>query len=31
LIVDTARALALPLATHDKAIRRSRVARIWKP
>jgi PIN domain nuclease of toxin-antitoxin system len=31
LIVATARAHALPLATHDKAIRRSRVVRIWKP
>jgi len=31
LIVATARAHALPLATHDKAILRSRTARLWKP
>jgi PIN domain nuclease of toxin-antitoxin system len=31
LIVATARAHALPLATHDAAIRRSRAAKIWKP
>jgi PIN domain nuclease of toxin-antitoxin system len=31
LIVATARAHALPLATHDAAIRRSRLARLWKP
>lgn len=31
IIVATARALRLPLATHDRTIRRSRVARIWKP
>ena len=31
LIVATARAHALPLATHDKAIRRSRSVRLWKP
>ena len=31
LIVATARAHALPLATHDGVIRRSRAARIWKP
>lgn len=30
LIVATARAHALPLATHDKAIRRSRSVRLWK-
>ncbi len=30
LIVATARAYRLPLATHDRAIRRSRAARIWK-
>ena len=31
LVVATARAHALPLATHDKAIRRSRSVRLWKP
>ena len=31
LIVATARAHALPLATRDAAIRRARVAKIWKP
>ena len=31
VIVATARAHALPLATHDTAIRRSRAARLWKP
>jgi PIN domain nuclease of toxin-antitoxin system len=31
LIVATARAHALPLATHDSAIRRSRLVRLWKP
>jgi PIN domain nuclease of toxin-antitoxin system len=31
LIVATARAHAMPLATHDAAIRRSRAAKLWKP
>lgn len=31
LIVATARIHSLPLATHDRAIRRSRAARLWKP
>ena len=31
LIVATARAHAMPLATHDAAIRRSRVAKPWRP
>jgi len=31
LIVATARAHVLPLATHDAAIRRSRAAKLWKP
>lgn len=31
LIVATARTHALPLATHDAAIRRSRAVRLWKP
>jgi PIN domain nuclease of toxin-antitoxin system len=31
LIVATARAHRIPLATHDGAIRRSRAATIWKP
>ena len=31
LIVATARAHALPLATHDSTIRRSRAARLWRP
>ena len=31
LIVATARAHALPLATHDAAIRRSRAVKPWKP
>jgi PIN domain nuclease of toxin-antitoxin system len=31
LIVATARAHRLPLATHDRAIRRSRLVRPWKP
>jgi PIN domain nuclease of toxin-antitoxin system len=30
LIVASARAHALPLATHDRVIRRSRAARLWK-
>jgi PIN domain nuclease of toxin-antitoxin system len=30
LIVATARAYAMPLATHDAAIRRSRVVALWK-
>lgn len=31
LIVATARAHRLPLATHDRVIRRSRASRIWRP
>lgn len=31
LIVSTARAHGLPLATHDKRVRRSRLVKIWKP
>lgn len=31
LIVATARAHRLPLATYDKAIRRSRLVKLWKP
>lgn len=31
LIVATARAHDLPLATHDSAIRKSRLIKIWKP
>lgn len=31
LIVATSRAYRLPLATHDRAIRRSRAATLWKP
>jgi PIN domain nuclease of toxin-antitoxin system len=31
LIVAAARAHALPLATHDRLIRRSRATRLWKP
>jgi PIN domain nuclease of toxin-antitoxin system len=31
IIVATARAHGLPLATRDKSIRRSRAARLWKP
>lgn len=31
LIVSTARAHAWPLATHDQAIRRSRVVTLWRP
>jgi len=31
LIVATARAHQIPLATHDVRIRRSRTARLWKP
>lgn len=31
LIVATARVHALPLATHDKGIRRSRSVRLWQP
>jgi PIN domain nuclease of toxin-antitoxin system len=31
LIVATARAHALPLATRDRSIRRSRTARLWAP
>lgn len=30
LIVATARALDLPLLTYDRAIRRSRLVRLWK-
>jgi PIN domain nuclease of toxin-antitoxin system len=30
IIVATARTHALPLATHDAAIRRARVAKLWK-
>jgi PIN domain nuclease of toxin-antitoxin system len=31
IIMATARATKLPLATHDRKIRRSRVISIWKP
>ena len=31
VIVATARAHAMPLATHDGAIRRSRAANLWRP
>ena len=31
MIVATARAHDLPLATHDDAIKKSRVVKIWKP
>ncbi len=31
VVVATARAYDLPLATRDDAIRRSRLVRIWKP
>ncbi len=31
IIVATARIHALPLATHDTAIRRARVVKLWKP
>jgi PIN domain nuclease of toxin-antitoxin system len=31
MIVATARAHDLPLATHDEAIKRSRLVKIWKP
>ncbi len=31
LIVATARAHRIPLATHDRAIRKSRTATLWKP
>jgi PIN domain nuclease of toxin-antitoxin system len=31
MIVATARANGLPLATHDKAIRKSRLVKIWTP
>jgi PIN domain nuclease of toxin-antitoxin system len=31
LIVATARAHAMPLATHDGAIRCSRAANLWRP
>lgn len=31
LIVATARAHALPLATHDRSIRQSRVVTLWRP
>lgn len=31
LIVATARVHALPLATHDSTIRKSRIVRLWKP
>lgn len=30
IIVATARALDLPLATHDRRIRRSRLIKLWK-
>lgn len=30
LIVATARAHRLPLATHDRAVRKSRLVRVWK-
>ena len=30
LIVATARAHRLPLATHDRAVRRSRLVRLWQ-
>jgi len=31
MIVATARAHAMPLATHDATIRKSRAAQVWKP
>lgn len=31
VIVATARAHAMPLATHDSTIRKSRAVRLWKP
>jgi len=31
LVVATARAHDLPLATHDRRIRKSRLVRLWKP
>ena len=31
LIVATARAHAMPLATHDATIRKARAAQVWKP
>jgi len=31
MIVATARAHDLPLATHDEAIKKSRLVKIWKP
>ncbi len=31
MIVATARSHKLPIATHDRAIRRSRVAALWRP
>ena len=31
MIVATARSHRLPIATHDRAIRRSRVAALWRP
>ncbi len=31
IIVASARAHDLPLATHDQAIRKSRLVKIWKP
>jgi PIN domain nuclease of toxin-antitoxin system len=31
MVVATARAHDLPLATHDEAIRKSRLVKIWKP
>jgi PIN domain nuclease of toxin-antitoxin system len=31
LIVATARAHRIPLATHDRAIRKSRASTIWRP
>lgn len=31
LIVSTSRAHKIPLATHDGAIRKSRVTRLWRP
>ena len=31
MIVATARSHHLPIATHDRAIRKSRVAMLWRP
>jgi PIN domain nuclease of toxin-antitoxin system len=31
IIVATARAFDIPLATHDRQIRRSRLVKLWKP